>query len=209
MLQSCCPDLLGLKVGVGDLKCHADGERQVGEVGISRGVALVEVDAALWSRVVEPSVPTREYRVQRDPGKGNAAQAERALNIRGRRPRGASQEEEDDSTDTGHRGDRDSDVDGIPSGVLARRVRGGGLGIHRHNRRPHPDHERSRCRHPSDEHPVSPREQQADHQSDHDPSHGSDKEPGSRRRATALTLPRLDRGRVAGGSAMLIAYWSS
>lgn len=38
------PDLLGLNVGVRDLKRHANGEGQVGEVSVIWGAGLVEVD---------------------------------------------------------------------------------------------------------------------------------------------------------------------
>lgn len=59
MGESSAAELVCLKLGVRDLKCHAERERHGSEVGEARGTAIVEGDSAVLARVVEVPITKR------------------------------------------------------------------------------------------------------------------------------------------------------
>ena len=67
---------LGREVRVRDLKGHADGQRQVGEVEIGGRIVFVEVDPADRPAVVGAGIAQREHGVDQRPGQGDAHHAE-------------------------------------------------------------------------------------------------------------------------------------
>ena len=75
--EGCGPEFMGFEVGVGDLECHADGEREVGEFEVGGFIFLVEVDPSVGGAVVEPGVAKGEQGVDQKPGQHHTGYGER------------------------------------------------------------------------------------------------------------------------------------
>src|SRR5215208_5951500 len=63
-------DPSGCRLGVGDLERHADGERDVGEVGVRRTMPIVEIEPTTIE-VVEVRIPESEHGVHGEPRGGH------------------------------------------------------------------------------------------------------------------------------------------
>lgn len=72
MAQCCSPNLVGLQIGIGDLKGHPDSECKVGKFEVGGFVVLIEIDTAVSIAVVQAGVAEGEKGMDEEPRQNNA-----------------------------------------------------------------------------------------------------------------------------------------